>query len=316
MKLLSFFASILFSIFCTTASAEWKPTGPVKVIMGLGPGASHDLVFRQVATIVTEKTGVSFVVEYHVGQETGISLTTLAQQPRNGQTISINTVEAPFVNLPAMYPKSFNDSVKKPRIATLLGSAPYIFLVKGDSRLRTIDDFIRAYQEQPINIATTGPGPVLLHNMLFAKTGSNNRLVAVNYKSAPNSFTDVLGGTLDVTIVTSLSGKNLVESGQMRVIATTNDSPLPAPNLIDRIPGFQLKVAWALYLPPDTPDEIVNWYAKEFGDALRHPDIVNWWKDRWGSVAERPGEASAVRYATAVEQKLKPIASKVLTPLE
>jgi len=315
MRLLSFFASILLTIFCATASAEWKPTGPVKVIMGLGPGASHDLVFRPLAKIVTEKTGVPFVVEYRVGQDTGVSLTTLAQQPRNGQTISINTVEAPYVNLPAMYPRSFNDSVKKPRMATLLGTAPSIFLVKNDSRLRTIDDFIRAYREEPINVATTGPGPVMLHNMMFLKTGSNKQLVAVNYKSAPNSFTDVLGGTLDVSIVTSLSGKSLVDSGQLRVIAATGDAPLPAPNLMDRMPGFTFKVAWALYLPPDTPDEIVNWFAKEFEDALRHPEIVAWWKERWGSVAE-PGPMAAIRYATAAEQKWKPVAVKVLTPQE
>lgn len=312
MKFNSFLA-VTLAFFITVAQAQWAPSQPVKVIIGLAPGSAHDAVFRQIAKVVTEKTGVTFVPEYHVGQESGVSLTTLSQRPDNGLTISVNTIEAAYVNVPLLYPQSFKTDVKKLRMATMLGSAPFAFAVKNDSKIKTVDDLIRAYREQPISVGTTGPGPVLTHNLLLTKTGmSNDKLVAVNYKTAPASITDLLAGVIDVSVATTMSFKSLADSGQLRVIAATHDSALPVPIMMNHIPGFRVKVTWAIFLPPGTPDDVVHWYAKEFGDAIKHPDVVNWFKDRWGSVTDKPGETAALRYADAVERELKPIAVKAL----
>jgi tripartite-type tricarboxylate transporter receptor subunit TctC len=314
MKFKSFLA-VTLAFFITVAQAQWAPSQPVKVIIGLAPGNAHDLVLRQISKIVTEKTGVTFVPEYHLGQETGVSLTTLSQRPGNGQTIALNVIEAVYVNVPVLFPQSFKTDVKKLRMATMLGSAPLVFVVKNDSKIKTVDDLIRAYREQPISVGTTGPGPTIAHNLLFSKTGSNSKLVAVNYKTSPAGFTDLIGGVVDVVTSTSFAAKGPADNGQLRVIAATHDSALPVPIMMDHVPGFRVKATWAIFLPPDTPNEIVNWYATAFGDAIKHPDVVNWFKDRWGSTTDKPGEAAALRYADAVERELKPIAIKALRPV-
>ena len=69
----------------------------------------------------------------------------------------------------------------------------------------------------------------------------------------------------------------LVQSGHVKVIGITGEkrlANLPAAEPI-RAGGSYINVfaAWALALPPGTPQEIVDWYAKNFIPALKSTEI-------------------------------------------
>ena len=72
----------------------------------------------------------------------------------------------------------------------------------------------------------------------------------------------------------------LVEAGKVRAIGFTGTRRMPqypdVPLLNSVAPGINVYAAWAIQLPPNTPKDIVEWYVKTFGDAVRSEEYKEW----------------------------------------
>jgi tripartite-type tricarboxylate transporter receptor subunit TctC len=74
----------------TMAQAQTAyPERPVKIIVPIGPGGSYDLVGRQLADVLSKRTGQSFFVENKPGAGTVVGTQAAAQSEADGYSLVV-----------------------------------------------------------------------------------------------------------------------------------------------------------------------------------------------------------------------------------
>jgi tripartite-type tricarboxylate transporter receptor subunit TctC len=299
------------------AQQEWKPTQPIRVLIGQSPGSGNEVVFRKVAQLVTDRTGANFVVENYPGLDGALAWNTLGARPNDGYHITVQAMETSLVALPIQYPRQLTTDPRQAILVTPLASTPEIFAVGKDSPIKTFDDLRHAYQTKKLNVGISGSGAVLAQGMFMRDAKGNAELVqSVPYKSIPTNLTDLIGGSLDVSVVPAAGARQLAEGGKIRVIAAADSNPLPTKLPIklikDVYPGFEAKVTYAVFLPQGTPAEVVNWYVNAFAPAIKDPGVREWLFDAWTVPFPNPSLEASSRAADAMRKNLTPIATKTI----
>lgn len=93
-------------LYCGAAQAqEIYPNKPIKIVLGVAPGASTDFLAREVGRGLSERIKVPVVIEYKAGANTIIGTNAVAKSAPDGYTLyltKITTAINPFVytNLP------------------------------------------------------------------------------------------------------------------------------------------------------------------------------------------------------------------------
>lgn len=303
----------------TAIASDWKPTQTVKVVVGQGPGAGNEIAFRTV--LKAAKTDANFVVDHQPGMDGGLSWNHLSNQPADGHTIMVNVVEGSLIVLPNAYPKQLKLNPNNAIPVSVLGSAPFAFVVSADSPIKTPQDLVRAYQGKSakgnISVGISGSGNLLVHSYLMDRgQGSDKHVVLARYKAAPQALTDVASNTIDIAIVPSLSAKPLVEAGKIRVIAITSDRPLKAapkiPLMKDLVPGLIVGSTWSMFLPPNTDPKIVKWYADTFSPAVMNAEIRKTFEDQWAVTFDSAGPDHMRKFIAKTKSDLDAVAKKVI----
>ena len=91
--------------------------------------------------------------------------------------------------------------------------------------------------------------------------------------------TDLVGNRVQVMIATNTTGGPHARDGKLRVITTTLPRRSPAfpdaPTMAEAgMPQFAI-VSWAgLFAPAKTPRDVVERLNREFGAAMKRPDVI------------------------------------------
>jgi len=142
----------------TLAQAQTYPSRPVHLIVGFPPGGTTDVVARVIGKRLSERFGVSFVVENMPGAGTNIATAAVVRASADGYTLLVitpsNTINASF------YDKLDFDFGRDIRpIATLIRS-PYVLEVYPGFPAKTVPELIAYTKANPgkINLASFGTG--------------------------------------------------------------------------------------------------------------------------------------------------------------
>jgi len=74
------------------------------------------------------------------------------------------------------------------------------------------------------------------------------------------------------------------------------------------VPGLQVYAGWMVSLPPSTPQDIVDWYQREFSRALRSPDYQQWAKANYiFTVNSEMTPAGTAKYAEELRRSFAPV---------
>jgi tripartite-type tricarboxylate transporter receptor subunit TctC len=298
----------------------WKPTEPIKVIIGQTPGSGNEVVFRQIASRVTEQTGASFVIENHPGLDGTIAWNRFGSRPANGHHITVQALETSLVALPIQYPNQLTTDPNQAIVVTPLASTPEVFVVLKDSPIKNYQDLVEAFRNKKLNVGTSGSVAALTYYKFVQDVKSQNKdLQMIPYKSIPSNLTDLIGGSIDISVVPAVSTKGLYDGGKIRIVAVADDQPLPtatsATLITKHIPDFDIRVTYTVFLPKDTPNEIVNWYINHFAPAIKDPAVKSWLTDQWTTPFTNIGTKESQKYSTEVKRKLKSVAEKTLKPV-
>jgi tripartite-type tricarboxylate transporter receptor subunit TctC len=131
------------------------------------------------------------------------------------------------------------------------------------------------------------------------KTMAGVEMTHVPYKGAAPAMNDLIGGQIQLMFDNLASSLAQVRAGRIRALAvTTAKRSALAPDLPtiaeSGLPGFDISTWFGIFVPANTPPEIVDRLHSEFTRALAMPDI----RDKMLAlgaepVGSRPGEFSA-----------------------
>ncbi len=244
------------------AQAAW-PTKPVRVVNPYTPGGTTEVIMRLMFERLEKAFGQPFVLDHRPGAGGSVGSGYVAGEPADGHTLLISNT-GPLAVGPSLFPNLNYDISKSFSYITMFGGAPIVVAVKGDSPIKTIEDYVAATKkgEDAVTYGSSGPGSVgHLAGVLFMQEGKT-KFRHVPYRGAPEAQQGVISG--EVTSLWDTIGAHAaqIRAGGLRALAVTGPERLA---LFPQIPtlkdlGFPKAVA-------------TNWFLLA-GPAGLSPDIV------------------------------------------
>ena len=270
------------------------PDRPVKIIVPIGPGGSYDLVGRQLADVLSKRTGQSFFVENKPGAGTVVGTQAAAQSEGDGYTLVVGGLSNMAFNS-ALYSKLAYDPLKDFVPVALVYRFGYVMVGRKDLPQAKLADIVAAAKANPgaISVATAGVGTGQhLVAAAFMKA-AGVKFQEVPYKGSPPAFTDLLAGRIDLFFDSNSAGLPYVQSGQARGIAVLSSkrSPLApdVPTMSEAgVPGLDVNSWLGVFVPAKTPPEIIAKLRTDIRAVL--PDLKERFEKSGGEVFDLPND--------------------------
>jgi tripartite-type tricarboxylate transporter receptor subunit TctC len=246
-----------------TAFADTWPSRIVKLEVGFPPGGGLDSAARIAASRLSDMWGQTVVIENRPGAGGRIAMDATAHAAPDGYTM-ILAPGAPGVLSLLFDSLTFDPADLEP--VSLIGTYPNLIVVPNSSPFGKLEDFIAFAKANPGKITWASPGvgsiPYLAGELFKRMAGVD--ITHVPYRGvAAGAMTDLIAGRLDAMFNTTGSLLPAVAGKQVRCLAVTSaqrfsiapDIPTVAES---GVPGYE-DVSWyALYVPKNTPADIVK----------------------------------------------------------
>ena len=273
------------ALFCSSAStlfaADAYPARPIRLIVGLAPGGTQDLIARTASRQVAAQMGQNFVIDNRDGA-TGIIATDLvAKAAPDGYTLLhassdfvINTLM--HRNLPSDIYRDFAP------VTIVAHGVGYLMLVHPGVVAQNVKEFV-ALAKKPDSRLSFGSGGIgnnlhLAGELFNMRAGT--RLVHVPYKGGAPAVNALIAGEIQSLFVPPTpTVLQQLKTGRLRALAFTGTrrwALLPeVPTMVEGgVTDFVYTGAWHGWLAPaKTPKEIIARLQAETQKAMQEARV-------------------------------------------
>jgi putative tricarboxylic transport membrane protein len=196
------------------------PSTTVRLLCWSSAGAPLDVMMRQVGKQLGEILGESFVVENRPGAEGAIAMATLINKPADGYTILSTTSSMSF----SMATKDNQHTPSQFTVLPALQSEPSAIAVRSDSQFKTMKDFIDFIRDHPDQVSVGGFSSAGFHQYVFYRLQqeAHFKSIWVPFKGGQDAALAVLGGHIDVAIMTPSSALAQIKNGDLRLLGISS----------------------------------------------------------------------------------------------
>jgi tripartite-type tricarboxylate transporter receptor subunit TctC len=265
-------------IAAAAARAQDYPQRPIRMIIGLPPGGSTDIMGRLLAAKLAERFSQQVVVDNRAGASGIIGIELVAKSQPDGYTLMM--AGGSFGTVSSLYSKLSFDTTRDFAPIALFATSPYVFVVHPSVPVTSMTEFIAYAKSRPgqVNFAGSTPGSVqrLSGELLKRITGID--MLYVPYKGTGVLLPDLLGGRLHAAIDNVLVMVPYMKSGALRGLAVTSakrsvvvpDLPTIAES---GAPGFQSGGWFGVLGATGTPPAIIKKLNAEISSIMQQPDV-------------------------------------------
>lgn len=290
-------ATITWILTMPVAQAQNYPIKPVRIIVPTVPGGGTDLIGRLLAQGLSSQLGQQFVVENRGGAGTTIGTTAAAKSPPDGYTLLLTHFSLAFNA--TYYSKLPYDTVKDFAPISLVAEQPFLFAVHPSLPVKSISQLVALAKKHPGQIAYSsggaGSGPFMGAELFKQKAQID--ILHVPYKGAGPAFTDLMGGQVQMMIVTLSLGMSHAASGRVRALGITSAKRLATvpqlPTVAESgLPGFEFTVWYGALAPQGTPRPIINSLNRAITMVMAAPETREKLEDGLILLSSTPDEFS------------------------
>ena len=255
------------------------PNGPLKMIVPFPAGGPTDVMARLVSNKLGDALGQPIYVENKAGAHGAIGMQTALAAPADGQTLVMVSIGTNGIN-PGLYKKLPYDVNKDFVPVSLLVTVPIVIVTRVDAPYGDLAGLLAYAKANPgkLTFASAGNGGSshLVPEMFMLR--SNIDMVHVPYKGTAPAISDVLAGQVNLMFDTLLTSTQHIQSGKLKIIATTTAKRLPSypnvPTVSESVlPGFEASSWYGLEVKAGTPPEIVQRLSAELAKIMKMPDV-------------------------------------------
>ncbi|TCJ16980.1 tripartite tricarboxylate transporter substrate binding protein [Rubrobacter taiwanensis] len=253
------------------------PNRSISYVIPFDPGGESDITARIQQGPLEEALGVSVVVSHQPGGGGALGWSELTRTEPDGYTIMGHNL--PHIILQPMVRDDAGYETDQINQVYIFQSTPNALVVPEDSPYQSLEDLIRAAEENPGSITLGGSGEYTANHI---GTLLLNELAGVEFTYVPFTGTGsavpaLLGGQVDGLMTYTTAALDMEEQG-VRVLAVAAEervSQLPdAPTFqeegYDLVEGAFRGVA----VPPETPEEIIQTLAEAFREVNNDPQVI------------------------------------------
>jgi tripartite-type tricarboxylate transporter receptor subunit TctC len=204
------------------------------------------------------------VVENKPGGGTGqVGTEYVAKSAPDGYTLMV-TADATFVTAPHVYSKLPYDALNDFAPITGLGISPQALIVHPSLAVGNVGELVALAKTRPgaINYGTFGIGSSGHLNIILIEGMTGTKFTPVHYRGAAPGITDVIGGHIQMMIVSIGLITQPWQAGQLKVLGFGSSKRLPqypdVPTLAESgLPGYEAGSWYGLAAPKGTPPDVV-----------------------------------------------------------
>jgi tripartite-type tricarboxylate transporter receptor subunit TctC len=262
------------------ADATNYPEKPVVIIVPYSPGGGSDNVSRAMARYLAETWKQSVVVENKPGADGLIATNETIRAKPDGYTL--------LVSIPAIAMlKHTNKTLKTDPLTqltpvTMMATGPTAIVVKGNTDVKTVEDFKRQCSTDKSNCswASGEPFTLMVGSGLMSSLGLSGKVTNVRYAGTSAAVSDVIGGHVTSLVTGTSSVLSSHKSGALRILAVSADKRLAE---LPDVPTYaeaglgDVKFTnnwYGIFAPAGTPEPIKKKIADGFHQAANAPEVL------------------------------------------
>jgi tripartite-type tricarboxylate transporter receptor subunit TctC len=269
-------ASVLLA--ATLFAVPVQAADPIKIVVPFAAGGPVDALARILAQELAARLATDVVVENRGGAGGLLAVDQVARAPADGRTILFASVGA-FVITNALKPQPGYDQLKVFAPVARVGAAPTLFIVKGDSAVKTLNDLIaRAKTDSKMSYGSAGVGTTMHIAAEQLNHSAGTHITHVPYRGIAPALNDVLGGHIDflngdITVLYPPVKQGLVRA--LAVAGTERSSLLPdVPTAAELgYKGVYMENWYGALVPAATPPDVVAKLEAAIMDVLKTPAV-------------------------------------------
>ena len=283
------------------ALAQQFPSRPVKIVVPTTPGGATDALSRSIGARLSEIWGQPVVVENKPGATQIIGGEYVAKSPPDGYTLIVSDA-ATFIMNPILHKTLPYDGLRAFTPITLLVRFPWVIAIHPSVPAGSFQEFVAYARTRPgaISYGSFGTGSSGHISVDYMKKLLGIDIVHIPYKGAGPAVTDLLGGQIQMMMVTPLLVEPHARAGKLKLIAAATPqriAKLPdLPTVAESgVPGYEAGTWFALAGPAGMPREVTYAIYNEVKKVLSEPAFREKYIDKqWFEVvADTPDEFAA-----------------------
>jgi tripartite-type tricarboxylate transporter receptor subunit TctC len=284
------------------------PNKSIRLIVPVTTGGPSDIVARLLGEKLAAAMGKPVVIDNRPGASNTLGAALVAKADADGYTLlqaaaNMATIQVLMTDLPF-------DPVKDFAPVSLTHLTPYVFIVSGQSPLKTMGELLKFIKSNTgkVTYGTTGLGsPQQLATLLFAQVaGGLGNMTEVPYKGSSAAHPDVIANRITFMIDPLAAGAPHIRGGLLRGLAVTTPQRNPSfPDLPTAteagVPGYDFASWGGVFAPAGTPRVVVQKLNAEIGKALANPELSK----RFGDMGLEAKHSTPEAFAKFLQAEIK-----------
>lgn len=246
----------------TPALAQDYPSRAVRVIVPYGTGGGSDILARQIGARLQAIWGQGVAVDNRAGASGNIGTEAVVHAPPDGYTLLLQN--STMVVNPAVNGKLNYDPEKDLTPIMLLGLTPIALVSHQSTNIKNLKELVAYSKANPtaLNYGSCGVGTPQHFVMELVKQKSGVAATNVGYKGCAPALTDVVGGQVQLAILSANLAAPHLKTGKLNAIGVSTAARY---QLMPQVPTFEEQGL--------KPLDFSIWYAL-MGPAKMKPEVV------------------------------------------
>jgi tripartite-type tricarboxylate transporter receptor subunit TctC len=264
--------------FAGSAAAQNFPSRPITIIVPFSAGGPSDAMARILAERMKVTLGETLLVENVTGAGGSVGVGRAVRSPPDGYTISFGHLGTHVAN-GAIYKLGY-DLVTDLEPVALLPSNPMIIVSKKEVPATSLKELLAWLKAQPSppTAGTAGAGSGSHIAGLYFENVAGVKLQYVPYRGTGPALNDLVAGQIDLIVDQTSNSIGQVRAGNIRAYAITDSKRVESASDVPTVdeaglPGFHMTLWSGLWVPKDTPKDIVAKLNGAAVDALNDPAV-------------------------------------------
>jgi tripartite-type tricarboxylate transporter receptor subunit TctC len=251
---------------------------PIKMVVPFAAGGPVDALARIVANELGPRLQTDVVVENRGGAGGLLAVDQVMRAPADGRTILFASVGA-FVITNALKPQPGYEQLKSFAPVARIGAAPTLFIVKGDSTVKTLGELIaKAKSDNKMSYGSAGAGTTMHIAAEQLNASAGTKITHVPYRGIAPALNDIMGGHIDFLNGDITVLYPLVMQGAVRALAVAGNERSA---LLPDVPtaaeagykGVYMENWYGALVPAATPPETITKLEAAIMDAVKNPEV-------------------------------------------
>jgi tripartite-type tricarboxylate transporter receptor subunit TctC len=256
-------ASALLGLLPVDARAQAWPARPLRMIVAFAPGGFTDIASRLLAERLTASLGQAVTVDNRAGAGGIIGTEAAARSTPDGYTVLMGTISTHAMNV-GLYRNLPYDPVTDFEPVSGVATSPNLLVSHPSTGIADVAALIARAKAQPgvLTFASGGNGTSShLAGELF-KSLAGVDLLHVPFRSTAPAASALVAGQVDLMFDTLPSSLPHMREGRLKGLGVTSARRLPSlpdlPTVAETVPGFEMGVWTALFVPAGTPRTVIE----------------------------------------------------------